>query len=77
MSNDAEAREVHATITDSEAPWEPVNGDEAEPEDRTDLVDEDDADEDDEDDEDEVSTRTRSSSPRRGLGRAGRAWTRQ
>ena len=54
MSNDAEAREVHATITDSEAPWEPVNGDEAEPEDRTDLVDEDDADEDDEDDEDEV-----------------------
>jgi hypothetical protein len=50
MSNDAEAREVHATITDSGAPWEPVNGDEAEPEDRTDLVDEDDADEDDEDD---------------------------
>jgi hypothetical protein len=55
MSNDAEAREVHATITDSGAPWEPVNGDEAEPEDRTDLVDEADADEDDEDeDEDEV-----------------------
>jgi hypothetical protein len=51
MSNDAEAREVHATVTDSGAPWEPVNDGEAEPEDRTDLVDEDDADEDDEDDE--------------------------
>jgi hypothetical protein len=51
MSNDAEAREVHATVTDSGAPWERVNGDQAQPEDRTDLVDEDDADEDDEDDE--------------------------
>ena len=31
MSNDAEAREVHATVTDSEEPWEPVNGDRDEP----------------------------------------------
>jgi hypothetical protein len=53
MSNDAEAREVHATITDSGAPWEPVH-DEAEPEDRTDLVDENDADEDDEDEDEAI-----------------------
>jgi len=54
MSNDAEAREVHATATDSEEPGKPVNGyqdepiddDRGEPVDRTDL-----ADEDDEDDE--------------------------
>ena len=54
MSNDAEAREVHATATGSEEPGMPVNGyqdepvsdDRGEPVDRTDL-----ADEDDEDDE--------------------------
>jgi hypothetical protein len=54
MTNDAEAQEVHATVTDSGAPWERVNGDEAEPEDRTDLVDEDDTDEDDTDDTDDT-----------------------
>jgi hypothetical protein len=50
MSNDAEAREVHATVTDSEEQREPVNGyqnepvakDENEPADRPDLTDEDD-----------------------------------
>ncbi len=38
MSNDAEAREVHATATDSEEPLEPVNGDQTERKDRPDLV---------------------------------------
>jgi len=50
MSNDAEAREVHATVADSEEQREPVNGyqnepvanDENEPADRPDLTDEDD-----------------------------------
>jgi hypothetical protein len=50
MSNDAEAREVHATVTDSEEQREPVDGyqnepvakDENEPADRPDLTDEDD-----------------------------------
>ena len=46
MSNDAEAREVHATVTDSEETREPVNDDLAEPNDRPDI-----AAEDDEDDE--------------------------
>lgn len=53
MSNDAEAREVHATVTDSGAPWESADGDEAEPKDQTDVVDEEDADEDDTDEDDE------------------------
>jgi hypothetical protein len=52
MSNDAEAREVHATIADREEPGKPVNGyqdepvsdDRGEPVDRTDLTDEDDED---------------------------------
>ena len=42
MSNDAEAREVRATVTDSEQPMEPVNGDQTERKDRPDLVAEDD-----------------------------------
>jgi hypothetical protein len=42
MSNDAEAREVHATVTDSEEPTEPVNGDQTERKDQPDLVAEDD-----------------------------------
>jgi hypothetical protein len=52
MSNDAEAREVHATIADREEAGKPVNGyqdepvsdDRGEPVDRTDLTDEDDED---------------------------------
>ena len=51
MSNDAEAREVHATVTDSEEPGKPVNGYQDEPvsDDRSEPIDRpDDAGEDDE-----------------------------
>ena len=42
MNNDAEAREVHATVTDSEESGRPVNGYQDEPVGRPDLVGEDD-----------------------------------
>jgi len=42
MNNDAEAREVHSTVTDSEESREPVSGDLAGPNDRPGVVDEDD-----------------------------------
>jgi hypothetical protein len=42
MSNDAEAREVNATVAGSEETREPANGDQAEPNDRPDITDEDD-----------------------------------
>jgi hypothetical protein len=50
MSNDAEAQEVHATVTDSEEPGKPVNGYQDEPvsDDRSEPIDRPDADEDDE-----------------------------
>jgi hypothetical protein len=59
MTNDAEAREVHATVTDSEETdseesREPVYGDQAEPNGRLDVADEDDEDEDEDDDPDAV-----------------------
>jgi hypothetical protein len=38
MSNDAEARELHATVTDSGEPREPVDSDQTERKDRPDLV---------------------------------------